>query len=167
MKKHFFVILTTVVALSLAVPMSGFAKPNPVDETSFSQSMVLKVEQARTIQGFGDVTAQELIHSEDMYMDSQGEIDFNASYETTMGNTLRYYLRDEGKKGMTIKIYYADEDYNITTLYASGTTSSSNNWMFVKEISAPSKNTNFVVRIISKDGSGGYNYGFQSAIRAF
>ncbi|MCE3204081.1 hypothetical protein [Paenibacillus sonchi] len=168
MKKRLFVVLATVAALSLAMPMSGFAKSNPADVTSSStQSKAFKVEKAKTIQGFGDVSAQELIHSENSFVENDGENDYYESYRTSMGNTIRYYLLDEGNKGLTIKIYYADEDYNTTSLYASGSTSSSNNWTVLTEIPAPSKDTNFVVRIVSKDGSGGYEYGFQSAIRAF
>src|SRR5689334_21399603 len=85
MKKRLFVVLATVAALSLAMPMSGFAKSNPADVTSSStQSKAFKVEKAKTIQGFGDVSAQELIHSEDSFVEKDGENDYYESYSTSM-----------------------------------------------------------------------------------
>jgi hypothetical protein len=162
MKKQ-FIILAAVASLTLAMPMSGFAQSKPAPSTATSK----QAKDIKTVPGFEDVNSQELIHTGGGYLSSNGEDEYTAEYTTSMGDTIRYYLGDSNQNGMTIKIYYADADYNITSLYTSGTTSSSNNWTVLKEIPAPTKDTNFVIKIISSDGDGGWYYTYDSAIRAF
>lgn len=161
MKKS--VIILTATALALAIPTSGFAQSKPASKV-ITQA---EFNGVKYIPGFGDVTIQEVIHTKNGLIEKDGENDYYAGYSTSMGDTIRFYLKDTNQKGMTIKIYYVDADDNITSLFASGTTSSSNNWMVLQETPAPKNDANFLVRIISNDGDGGYEYPFESAIRAF
>lgn len=155
MKKKLFAFVSAV-ALLAAIPTTGFAAPVKQHVT------IQDVSDAKSIQGFGDVTILELMLNTSGVLDSDGEKEYTFDYEATYGNTIRYYLSDDNQNGMSIKIY--DSGNNLV---ASGHTDSGNGWQYLNTFTPAAKDQTFTVRIVSDDGDGGGSYPFSVAVRAF
>ncbi|BFH66284.1 hypothetical protein J27TS7_11300 [Paenibacillus dendritiformis] len=74
---------------------------------------------------------------------------------------MRFWLEDENKRGMQIVVYDPDNKE-----YVKGHTLSSNNYRVLLE-TKPTKEGTCTIKIVSDDGSGGWDYGFNSAVRAY
>ncbi|RAU96863.1 hypothetical protein [Paenibacillus sp. YN15] len=148
--KKTFITLASVISLVATLPTTGFAAP--VSAENYAKAIALP--------GFGDVSIQQILLSESGYLPYDGEVEYTFDYETTYGNTIRYYLSDDENVGLTIKIYDASN-----SLVASGHTESGNSWQVLNTFTPASSNQTYTVRIVSDDGDG--FYGYSVAVRAY
>ncbi|MFE5324423.1 hypothetical protein ACFQ88_37875 [Paenibacillus sp. NPDC056579] len=146
MKK--LLILTTALALS-AVPATGFAQANTY-------------AAGNPVNGSGQITILELMLNRSGTLPSNGEKEYTFSYDPSYGSTIRYYLEDTNHKGMSIYIYNSSN-----RLVASGHTGASNNWQFLNTFSPAQVYDDFTVTIVSDNGNGGTDYGYNVAVRAY
>ncbi|GEM_PF-3585561 len=151
MKKLLYLLFSIVLLMS--VPAISFAQTNVTS---------MDINKLRNVAGFGDITILELMLNKSGNLPKIGEIDYEFDYETSYGNTIRYYLEDEDHVGMTLKIY--DSGNN---LIASGQTSSASQWKVLNTFTPANQDETYTIRIVSDDGDGGINYGYTVAVRAY
>ncbi|EJW17861.1 hypothetical protein M5X00_21720 [Paenibacillus alvei] len=108
-----------------------------------------------------DYSVKALLLDEIGVIPSKGEVEFTFDYNPSLGNEIRYYLRDDDKAGMTLKIYN-DENRQVAT----AKTSKTNNYYVNQSFRPPSKYIGkYRVIIVPNDGGSGYRY--QLSARAF
>lgn len=150
MNKKWLVLMTAVTSL-LLVPTAGFAS---------EAKSPLSMQELRSTSGIGDITIQKLYFDESSYLDYEGETESTFNYEVKDGSTIRYWLLDEDKVGMTVKIYDASNK-----VVATGQTSSSNNWRVLSTFTPASKDQTYLVRVVSNTGGGDEPY--ELSVRAY
>lgn len=150
MNKKWLILMSTVASL-LLVPTAGFAS---------EANSPLSMQELRSTSGIGDITIQKEYFDESSYLDNDAETEITFNYEVSHGSTIRYWLLDEDKVGMTVKIYDASNK-----LVATGQTSSSNNWRVLSTFTPASKDQTYLVRVVSNTGAGYEPY--ELSVRAY
>lgn len=108
-----------------------------------------------------DYSVKALLLDEAGWIPSSGEVEFTFDYDPSLGNQIRYYLKDDDKVGMTIKIYN-DQNRQVAT----AKTSKANGYFVNKSFRPSSKYVGYY-RVIVVPNNGGSGHSYQLSVRAF